>query len=118
MITDTVKNRFDLEDCFKTNLASIPNLSLALPSQIEVNPEMLKPASGGISVWLGGSRLTSDNHDCPIPVDGQFHHYTFTWSVVYGRWQVYVDGNVIEGGMSLSSMYKVQTTVLKKFCHR
>lgn len=66
--------------------------------KIEVNPEMLKPASGGISVWLGGSRLTSDNHDCPIPVDGQFHHYTFTWSVVYGRWQVYVDGNVIEGG--------------------
>lgn len=66
--------------------------------KIEVNPELSRPASGGISVWLGGRRITSDDHYCPIPVDGQFHHYVFSWSVVYGRWQVYIDGNIVEGG--------------------
>lgn len=78
-------------------------LSYSNPQQknifkIEVNPEMSAPASGGISVWLGGSRITNDNHLCPLPVDGQFHHYVFTWSVVYGRWQMFIDGNVVEGG--------------------
>ena len=47
---------------------------------------------------LDGGRVTQPLTTCPIPFDNNFHHYVVVWCGVYGRWQVYVDGNIMSGG--------------------
>ena len=42
--------------------------------------------------------IISDMSQCLIPFDGNYHHYVVVWASIYGRWQVYVDGNIVAGG--------------------
>jgi len=54
---------------------------------------------GCLSLLLDGEPLVGGSN-CLIPFDNNYHHYVVTWSSKYGRWQVYIDGNVMDGGSS------------------
>ena len=54
---------------------------------------------GCLSLQLDGEPLVGGSN-CLIPFDNNYHHYVVTWSTTYGRWQVYIDGNVMDGGSS------------------
>ena len=54
---------------------------------------------GCLSIQLDGEPLVGGSN-CLIPFDNNYHHYVVTWSTTYGRWQVYIDGNVMDGGSS------------------
>ena len=54
---------------------------------------------GCLTLQLDGEPLVGGTN-CLIPFDNNYHHYVVTWSTTYGRWQVYIDGNVMDGGSS------------------
>ena len=52
---------------------------------------------GCLKIKIDGE-IISDTSQCLIPFDGNYHHYVVVWASIYGRWQVYVDGNIVAGG--------------------
>lgn len=54
---------------------------------------------GCLTLLLDGEPLVGGS-SCLIPFDDNYHHYVVTWSSHYGRWQVYIDGNIMDAGSS------------------
>lgn len=52
---------------------------------------------GCLKLEIAGSAIV-DTSQCLLPFDGNYHHYVIVWATSYGRWQVFIDGNVVAGG--------------------